>query len=149
MENVGATSIKGIIATLGVFLLNKINGPLVVLLILVLIDYVTGIVALYTTDKAFDKSIATKGMIKKLGYVILIIVAMLLDYVLMQQATNIGIDISSAVVTMAITLYLIATEGISILQNLVLFGVPVPDFMLKIFNLMKDSAGKIVKIPKE
>jgi len=120
-----------------------------VLLILVLIDYVTGIVALYTTDKAFDKSIATKGMIKKLGYVILIIVAMLLDYVLMQQATNIGIDISSAVVTMAITLYLIATEGISILQNLVLFGVPVPDFMLKIFNLMKDSAGKIVKIPKE
>jgi phage-related holin len=42
---------------------------------------------------------------------------------------------------------LIGTEGFSIIQNLLLIGVPAPEFLQKVFGLMRDNAGKLVKIP--
>lgn len=149
MEHVTAKSIVGIAAGLGAFLLDKVNGPILVLLIFMILDYITGLTTCFVTNKAFDKDLALKGIIKKLGYGILIIAAMLMDYVLFQQGTIIGIEIKIAMLTIAITLYLIGTEGFSIMQNLILIGVPVPDFMLKVFNLVKNESGGIVKFLKE
>lgn len=149
MEHVTFKTIVGIAAGLGAFLLDKINGPILVLLIFMILDYITGMATCLTTDKAFDSKAAVRGIIKKLGYGILIIAAMLMDYVLFQQGSIIGIEIKIAMLTIAITLYLIGTEGFSIMQNLILIGVPVPDFMLKVFNLVKNESGGIVKFLKE
>ena len=65
------------------------------------------------------------------------------------MAEGFGIIIPvKAILGIAVTLYLIGTEGFSICKNLILVGVPVPEWFGKFFGLVKDQAGKFVTIPK-
>ena len=48
-------------------------------------------------------------------------------------------------VTTAMYVYLIGTEGLSIIQNLIILGIPVPEIMIKIFGLIRDDSGNLIK----
>jgi len=146
------TTTKGIIgAVMGViaYLANCIDAVLVVLAIFLVLDYIAG-VTLALLQGQFDRKKGVQGAVKKLFYIVLVLIGFLLDFVISTVSQNAGLAFSTGgVLGLAVTLYLIGNEGLSILESLVGIGLPVPPFLQKAFGYMKDSSGKIVKIPKE
>ena len=146
------TTTKGIIgAVMGViaYLANCINAVLVVLAIFLVLDYVAG-VTLALLQGEFDKRKGVQGAVKKLFYIVLVLLGFLLDFVISTVAQDAGLAFSTGgFLGVAVTLYLIGNEGLSILESLVGMGLPVPPFLQKAFGYVKDSSGKLVKIPKE
>ena len=102
------------------------------LLVFIIIDYITGILrAIYT--KKLSSKIGAKGIIKKVGYVFIVILAALLDKLL--NSTG---NIRNIVIYM-----FIANEGISILENWTNMGIKIPKILKDKFNdINKDIDDK-------
>lgn len=118
----------------------------IVLAIFMILDYITGVLCGLFRNGGFDYIKGIKGIIKKLMYVVLILVTILLEFLIMYltEKTGIVIRIDGSLVT-AVYVYLIGTEGLSIIQNLIILGIPVPPFLIKLFGLLQDESGKIIK----
>lgn len=102
------------------------------LLVFIIIDYITGILrAIYT--KKLSSKIGAKGIIKKVGYIFIVILAALLDKLL--NSTG---NIRNIVIYMFIT-----NEGISILENWTSMGIKIPKILKDKFNdINKDIDDK-------
>ncbi len=102
------------------------------LLVFIIIDYITGILrAIYT--KKLSSKIGAKGIIKKVGYIFIVILAALLDKLL--NSTG---NIRNIVIYM-----FIANEGISILENWTSMGIKIPKILKDKFNdINKDIDDK-------
>lgn len=96
------------------------------LLILIVLDYLSGIMrAIYT--KKLSSKIGAKGIIKKIGYIVLIVVVEILDILLKDNGYLRNI----------IIYMFIANEGISILENWSAMGIKVPDIIKDKFSNLK------------
>ena len=96
------------------------------LLIFIVLDYLSGIMrAIYT--KKLSSKIGAKGIIKKIGYIVLIVVVEILDILLKDNGYLRNI----------IIYMFIANEGISILENWSAMGIRVPDIIKDKFSNMK------------
>jgi toxin secretion/phage lysis holin len=147
MEEATMKSILGIIAGVFGYLVGSFNALLVVLAILMIIDYLTG-VTLALKNREFDPALGVWGAVKKLFYVLIVLMGFLADYTILYICENAGMDFSTkGLLGIAVTLYLIGNEGLSIIKNWVVLGLPVPPFLRTVFGYMKDASGKIVKIP--
>ncbi len=102
------------------------------LLVFIIIDYITGLLrAIYT--KELSSKIGAKGIIKKVGYIFIVILAALLDKLL--NSTG---NIRNIVIYM-----FIANEGISILENWTSMGIKIPKILKDKFNdINKDIDDK-------
>jgi len=139
----------GSIVAVGAYLANCITSILVVLAILLIMDYIAG-VTLALMQGCFDAKKGVQGAIKKLFYIFLVLLGFLLDFVITTASQDAGLSFSTGgFFGIAVTVYLIGNEGLSILESLVGIGLPVPPFLAKAFGYMKDQTGKMVKIPKE
>jgi len=148
-ENATTKGLVGAIIGLGAYLANRIDAVLVVLAIFLILDYIAG-VTLALMQGQFDKKKGVQGAVKKLFYIVLVLLGFLLDFVISTVSQDAGLAFSTGgFLGLAVTLYLIGNEGLSILESLVGMGLPVPPFLQKAFGYMKDSSGKMVKIPKE
>lgn len=151
MKNEIAT--KGFLgAVAGVFgyLAGCLNEIVIILALLVIMDYILGIAAVFMQNKQFDGNLALKGAFKKALYAFVIALGYLGDYLILYMANGFGIVLPvKAILGIAVTLYLIGTEGFSICKNLILVGVPVPEWFAKFFGLIRDQAGKLVPIGEE
>lgn len=148
VENVGTKGVIGL--TFGVFgyFYNCINEMLVILGVLMVMDYISGLTAAFKT-KSFNADIGRWGLIKKLFYAFIVLMGFIIDYIIVYLSKNVGIDLPfNALFGIVITLYLIGTEGFSMCQNLIIIGLPVPEIVSNAFGLIKDQAGKI-KLKKE
>lgn len=145
------TSTKGIIGlfvSVISYMIGRITALVVVLAILIALDYITGIFANIIQGNSFDAKKALRGACKKAAYIILLIVGFLGDYVIFYAITEVGLPWGDVwILSIALSIYLIGTEGFSCLKNLVLIGVPVPEFMLKFFGFVRDESGNLVKLP--
>lgn len=145
-QNAGTKTFIGLVTAVFMYFWNCITEVIVILLIALIVDYITGIVQGLLND-GFSWEKAWKGIIKKVMYGPVLIMGFAADYILMYLTESIGVDWNlTGVVGIAACIYLIGTEGFSIIQNLLLIGVPAPEFLQKVFGLMRDSAGKLVKI---
>jgi len=139
----------GLVAGVLGYLAGCMNEIVIILALLVIMDYILGIAAVFMQEKKFDSTYALKGAFKKALYAFVIVLGYLGDYLIIYMAEGFGIIIPvKAILGIAVTLYLIGTEGFSIFKNLILVGVPVPEWFGKFFGLVKDQAGKFVTIPK-
>lgn len=113
------------------FVLGGWSTGLYILGGLILLDYFSGVLkAIY--EKKVSSNIGLKGIIKKLGFVIGIIVANFVDIL---SGQHIFRD--------AFVFMLIGNEGISVLENLSAIGVPSVTRIFGFFNNLKEnSAGK-------
>lgn len=95
------------------------------------IDYVTGICkARYTKTENSNKGL--KGIIKKVGYWIVIAIAFFISYAFQDLGAIIGIDLGfSVMIGWFVLATFIINEIRSILENLVEIGVEVPAFLTK------------------
>lgn len=102
------------------------------LLIVISIDYITGLCkGIYKKELNSKKGI--KGIIKKVGYILIVILATLFDKV-------IG-DNTNAIRTLVIYFF-IANEALSILENWALMDLPLPKKLFEIFESLKETNNK-------
>ena len=111
--------------------------PLVVLVVVMLIDYVTGMAgAAYT--KKLNSRVGVVGIVKKVCYLALVAVGMVVDYLITAALVQIGIAIQiNYCFGMIVTIWLIINELISILENLGELDVPLPQFLVKMIKTLK------------
>lgn len=128
--------------------------PLVWILIAVMsIDYLTGLItgAMGKSNKTengyLESHAALKGLLKKSLIILVVLLAALLD-----QAVSAGAGIQFEAVMGATCLWFIASEGLSILENVALMGVPVPKILLKLLEVMRakgDVQEAAPQLPEE
>lgn len=113
--------------------------PIVWVLIAVMsIDYITGLItgAMGKSNKTengyLESHAALKGLLKKSLIILVVLLAALLD-----RAVSLGAGIQFEAVMGATCLWFIASEGLSILENVALMGVPVPAILLRLLEVMR------------
>ena len=132
---------KALAAAMGAVagLLGEWNVLLTILAILMLTDYLTGLIVAWRgkSPKTEGGGVSSKagfdGLIRKFFIMVVILVATLLD-------TAIGN--STRMFQTAATMYYIANEGISILENTALMGVKYPAFIEKALEALREKNEK-------
>lgn len=109
---------------------GEMDGLLTALIIFVIIDYITGVIdGIYT--KTLSSEIGYKGIFKKVCIFIMVAVAHIVDLYVIKEG---------AAVRSSVIFFYLANEGISILENITVLGVPVPEKLAEILkNLDKNS----------
>ena len=98
------------------------------LLLFIGIDYITGVLGAIYKGK-LSSNVSAKGIIKKIGYILLVVVAGALDVLIS----------SDGYIRHGITLMFIANEGISILENWAKMGIKIPEFLKERFGDLKNN----------
>ena len=113
--------------------------PLVYVLIGVMsIDFLTGLMCgvLGKSKKTENGYLASheafRGLMKKMLIILVVVLAACLDY-----AVSLGAGITFEAVMGATCLWFIASEGLSILENVASMGVPVPAILLNLLEIMR------------
>ena len=120
-------------------LLGEWNVLLTVLACFMGIDYATGVIVAWrgrspkTRSGGVSSRAGFDGLLKKFFIMIVVLVATLLDR---------AIGSSAAVFQTAATTYYIANEGISILENTSLMGVPYPAAIKNALDAMKEKGDQ-------
>lgn len=136
-------TIKGIIASvMGV--LNSIFGilaiPIVLLVVCNIIDYVTGILASKFRGQEISSYKGIKGISKKIGMWLLIVVGAILDELIVYSVAQLGVVMPfTFIVSCVVAVWIICNELISILENLKDMEVPLPDFLMKLTKNIKSQ----------
>lgn len=118
---------------------NALAIPLCVLVIMMSIDYITGMISAWI-EKDLSSRKGIVGIVKKISYMALVAVAMTVDYLIHCGFTAINIHFENNMwFGLLVTIWLIINELISILENLGKIGVPIPPFLKKVINRLKIS----------
>lgn len=114
------------VATVFIYLFEGIDVALICLLIAIIIDYLSGIIKAYVT-KQLSSSIGLKGILKKVGILCIVALSVLVDRITGE---------TGAIRTLVIY-YFVANEGLSIIENLALAGVPIPASLKKALKAIR------------
>lgn len=117
---------------------NILLVPLAVLICVMIIDYGTGMAEAYI-NKALNSRIGVKGILKKIGYLVLVCVGGVVDYLIGAGLATAGIEFSSYYFGLIVSVWLIINELISILENLAGLGTPIPKFLVNIVRRLKNT----------
>lgn len=132
--------IKGGAAAFFTFLslwLGSLYIPVLVLCAAMAVDYITGLVSAgYNEGISSYKGI--RGIVKKVGYLILAGVGSGVDYVISLAVSSLKFNIPP-VFTILIVMWLIINELISIIENLGEIGVPTPKFLKAILEKLRET----------
>ena len=140
MENVVhiKNAVLAALAAFGTFVANALGGwdaALQVLIGLMAADYVTGLIVAGVFKRsgksetgALESRAGFKGIVRKCTILMLVWVATMLD-----RLTG------AAYIRTAVCLFFIGNEGLSILENTALMGVPYPAFIKNALEAMRDK----------
>jgi len=129
LENVYFRGISAAAISFFSYLFGGMDSLLAALLAMICIDFVTGIIkAAVFSDIASEKMMA--GGAKKVGMLLIVAVGNLIDHVL---------ELSGVLRSLVIS-YFIANEGISMLENWSLMGLPVPGKLKSLLRVLKGQA---------
>ena len=134
-------SILTILAAIGSAIANWLGGwdsALIVLVSLMAIDFVTGLIVAFIFKKSpktdgggVSSKASFKGLTKKVVVLILVGVATMLDNIMkIDYVRNLTI------------IFYIGSEGLSIIENTAIMGVPYPAFIKAALEAMKDKGNK-------
>lgn len=122
--------------------LNILLVPLVVLIVVMIIDYLSGM-AQACISHTLNSRIGVVGILKKVGYLATVAVAVIADYIISEALMLLGTDIKlSYYIGLVVTIWFIINELISILENLAEIGTPIPKFLTKIIKRLKVTVEK-------
>lgn len=128
--------VKGLAAIIGCgcgFFFGGLDGILLTLVILVCVDYATGVMSAAVKGR-LSSEVGLKGICKKVMLFLLVGLANLVDNYVFQGA---------APMREAVIFFYIANEAISILENAGKMGVPIPGVLEKALLRIKDERGEI------
>ena len=147
-----ATTISAVIAAaLGALLSYCVQLviPLIVLILVMLLDYATGMSKAWIRGELSSR-IGVKGIVKKLGYIVIVAVAGVMDWLISYGLRSAGIDFELPFLFAAIVMiWLIINELISILENVAAIGGPTPPFITKLLAKLKSTVEEKADIGEE
>ncbi|HEM3512573.1 phage holin family protein [Streptococcus suis] len=111
---------------------GKVDGFVFALVVFVCIDYMTGLMAA-VVEKKLSSRIGFKGIFKKIVLFFLVAVGHIIDTRLIQTGTSIRT---------AIIFFYLSNEGLSILENTVRIGLPIPKQLKIILKQFKEDCDK-------
>ncbi|MDE6539161.1 MAG: phage holin family protein [Ruminococcus sp.] len=114
---------------MGGFMWGKADGLLYALIAFMALDYISGVISAYIR-KEISSAVGFIGIVKKVFIMFLVAVAHILD----TQVIGDGSVCRSAVIG-----FYISNEGISILENAVKIGLPLPKKLVDILAEMKNN----------
>ena len=110
-------TITGAVGVLSSYLFGAWNDALEALIVAMLIDYVSGVLAAYVNPHlALNSQRGFRGICKKIMILLLVCLAHFMD-----SATG------QAVICTAVIWFFIGNEGLSIVENAAKMGLPVPE----------------------
>lgn len=128
-----ATSILG---TMMCHLLGVWNIALEALIVVMILDYISGILAAYINPNlALNSQRGLRGFVKKIMLLLLVVVAHYIGMVLGQED----------IVRSAAIFYLIGNEGLSIIENTAKAGLPIPDKLKNTLEQLTQSQNERLK----
>lgn len=146
MDKVKAT----VIAALSVLMswLGILAIPVFLLVGCNLIDYATGLLAAkYRQDGGISSYKSIRGIFKKIGMWLLIIVGSFMDILIQYAAECMGLGITIPfVVATFVAVWLVVNEMISILENLIDIGVNMPPFLMPVVKYIKKQVEEKAKL---
>ena len=116
--------------------------PLAVLIAVMLADYASGMAKAWSAGKLCSKT-GLRGILKKLGYLVLVGVAGVVDWLVRYGLAQAGVEVSfQFLIADMVIVWLIINELISILENVAAMGSPVPGFLQKLLGKLKNAVEK-------
>ncbi len=112
--------------------LGDFDGLLYALVAFVVIDYITGIMLAFL-EKKLSSSVGFKGIFKKVLIFAFVGLGHIIDFYIIQKG--------SALRTAVIFFYL-SNEGLSIIENATMIGLPVPEKLKAVFIELKKEDEK-------
>ena len=120
------------VLTTVLYFLGGWDMALKTLLIIIALDYLTGVCDAIA-NKKINSKIGAKGIIKKVGYLIIVAVSVQLDQI-------VG---DTGAIRNLVIYFFVANEGISILESWGAMGLPLPEKVMEVLEqLKKDNGGK-------
>ena len=114
------------------YVLGGLDGFLYALLAFVVIDYITGIMCA-VLDKKLSSEVGFRGIFKKVLIFALVAVGHIVD----QNVIGDG-----SVIRTAVIFFYLSNEGISILENTVHIGLPVPQKLKDVLEQLHNRSDK-------
>ena len=123
--------------------------PVAMLVLVMAADYATGMTKAWMKGEISSRT-GIKGIVKKLCYLMLVAVAVVVDWVVFGTMSALGLSTELTIFGLTVTVWLIINEIISILENLSGIGVPLPEFFRKAVSKLKlNVESKSVDTGKE
>ena len=114
------------------YFLGGIDGMLIALLVLMTLDYITGVMCAIV-DKRLSSAVGFKGIMKKCVVLMLVGVANIIDV----HVVGTGSALRGAVIC-----FYMSNEGLSLLENAAHIGLPIPDKLREILEQLHDRDKK-------
>lgn len=114
-----------------VYLWGGFDVAMQCLLIAIALDYVSGIIKAFVL-KQLSSNVGFKGILKKVGILVVVALAVLIDRVTGE---------SGAIRTLVIY-YFVANEGLSIIENAGKAGLPIPHSIKEALQALKKQGDK-------
>lgn len=115
--------------------LGGCDGLMIALIIFVVTDYITGVMCAIA-DKKLSSSVGFKGICRKVLIFIMIGIANALDIYVLDHA---------GVLRTAIIFFYISNEGLSLVENSVHLGLPIPDKLKDVLEQLHDRESNDTK----
>lgn len=136
-------TVKGLFASI-MGVLNSVFGilalPIVLLVACNIIDYATGILASRFRGQEISSYKGIRGITKKIGMWLLIIVGAIIDELIVYSVAQLGLACPfTFMIACVVAVWIICNELISILENLKDMEVPLPDFLMKLTKNIKSQ----------
>lgn len=116
------------LSTIFIYLFGALDIALQSLLVFICLDYITGFLKGYKTN-TLNSKIGKQGIIKKVGLLCLVAIAVVID----------RITGDSGLIRTSVIYYLVANEGLSIIENLGEIGIIVPETLKERLEQLKDK----------
>lgn len=151
MKKEYVVAIQGVLAAAGAFLSDRLGilfPVLCMLMVMMVVDYITGMLA--SKSEALDhpgepgygwtSKKGAKGIIKKVGYICVIAVAMVVDYIIVVVSKDLGYQMPmTAFFGLLVAVWYILNELLSIIENAGRMGANVPEWLSKYIAVLKDK----------
>ena len=113
-------------------LLQQCDGLLYALIAFAAVDYITGVMCAIV-DKKLSSSVGFKGIFRKVLIFVMVGIAHILD------AQVIG---AGSVLRTAVIFFYLSNEGISIIENVAIIGLPVPQKLIDVLEQLREEKGE-------
>ncbi len=129
-------------------LLGALAMPVYLLAGAMVLDYGTGLAAA-AKEQVINSRIGMWGIAKKVFYLAVVAVGWGIDWVIGSAGEQLDLTYPAPFFALLVTFWLIANEGISILENLARLEVPLPPFLVAIAQRLKITLEQQASPPEE
>ena len=143
--NTTPTGLKAVLSTtlaLAAAYCQALVLPVALLGVAMACDYFSGVAAAWITNKLSSR-VGIVGIIKTVGYALLVVVGIVVDWVIHYAAEMLGWpSVNFYYFGLLVTVWITLNECISITENVARMGVKVPSFLQKVIEKLKCTTEK-------